>query len=70
MSHQQFVAKNQNIKTANKYAKIAAYFKHMRRALTIKTVFTKKLGAEYIQQNLATNQFTMNCPFPVQKHKD
>jgi len=70
MSHQQIVGKNHNIKIANKYAKIAAYFKHLRRALTMKTVFTEKLGAEYIQQNLATIQFTMNCPFPIQKHED
>jgi len=70
MSHQQIVGKNHNIKRANKYAKIAAYFKHLRRALTNKTVFTKKLGAEYIQQYLATIQFTMNCLFPIQKHKD
>jgi len=70
MSHQQFVGKNHNIKIANKYAKIAAYFKYLRRALTIKTVCTMKLGEEHIQQNLATIQFTMNCLFPIQKHKD
>jgi hypothetical protein len=64
------VGKNHNIKISNKYTKIAEYLKHKRRALTIKTVFIQKLGAEYSQQNLATIQFTMNCPFPIQKHTD
>jgi len=39
MSYQQIVGKNHNIKIANKNAKIAAYFKHLRRALTIKNVY-------------------------------
>jgi hypothetical protein len=56
LSHHQSARQNHNINTANTSFKNVAKLKYFGTTIKIKTIFKKKLGADYIWERLLTIQ--------------